>query len=324
MQGAKDLLSNHGYCEGIVVLFIFSVCISIDHVDLLDVQQDLISCDVTVFESLEGCQFLEDRNNAIQALFRNAYSALLRIFERACQTTTYLANLKKRMRNDGRMEKLEQAVSLSAIFQSLEVEKQWNDLSFLIVAIACLPPEAKKEKAAARMVFNHYRSHLNAYKRTTSIKDSEAVMKAYGKDEKADLVPLEITVDKDIEDYTWEECVTLGNRFFGVPTRLCSARPGSTILVFMVPKTLAREIEEMLTKPEFGWLMKELGVLRVHSPGIFYKDVTAAISPKSIRVGLESEVDFISLTEVSVCCILCVCACMHVLVCMHMPVYAYK
>ena len=316
----KTLHQNWGDCEEIASFIHFSVYVSIDYVDQLDIQQDLISCDVIVFETYEDGQSSERRNKAIRDLFQNAYSALLYIFERASQTTTYLADLKKRMHNVGRIEKLEHAVSLRAIFQSLEVEKQWNDLRLLIVAIACLPLEAKKEKAAARMVFNHYRSHLNAYKRTTSIKDSEALMKAYGKDEEADLVPLEITVDKNIENYTWEECVTMGNRFFGVPARPRSARPGSTILVFMVPKTLARKIEEKLSKPDIRWLMKELGVLQVHPPGICNKEMTAAISPHSIRVGLESGVDFISLTEVNVYCIF-VCACVHVFVCMHVSVY---
>lgn len=280
--------------------------------DLLDIQQDLVSCDMSIFESWR-CWSLEDHCKAIQALYFNAYSALVRILERACHTTTYFADLKKSMRNVGRVENLMQADSLSAFFHSLGIDKHWDDLYSLSVAIACLP---KAEKHTARKVFNHYRSHLKAYRRAISIKDRGAVMKASDSEEvKADLVPLEITVDKDIEDYTWEECVTMGNRFFGVRVQFSSARPGSTILVFMVPKTLAREIEEKLSKPIVQWMMKELSIRRVRALEMFDNDVSGAMSPDSIRAGLESGVDFLSRTEVRVCegeCYACLGAC-HIL-----------
>ena len=268
---------------------------------------------MSVFESWGHRRSREDRYEAIQALYSNAYSALVRILERVCRTTTYLDVLKKRMRNNLRAEKLEQADSLSGFFQSIGIEERWDNLYFLRVAISCLPPIAKREKATARKVYNLYRHHLRAYQRSTSIKDWEVLMKAHeDQDKEAGLVPLEITVTKDIEDYTWEECATMGNRFFGGHVQFCSARPGnSTIIVFMVPKTLAREIEEKLSKPDVVWTMKELGFQRVHAPGMFDKDVTAVISADSIRAGLESGVDFISLTKVCTVCI-----CVHPNVCM--------
>ena len=274
----------------------------------------MISCDVSFFESWGHQRSQEDRYKAIQTLYSNAYFALVRILERVCHTTTYLDVLKKRMRNDLRAEKLEQADSLSGFFQSLGIDEQWENLYFLSVAISCLPPIAKREKATARKVYNLYRHHLIAYQRSTSIKDREVLMKAHeDQDKEAGLVPLEITVTKDIEDYTWEECVTMGNRFFGGHVRFCSARPGnSTIIVFMVPKTLAREIEEKLSKPDVVWTMKELGFQRVHAPGMFDRNVTAVISADSIRSGLESGVDFISLTKV---CALCAYICVHPNVC---------
>ena len=91
----------------------------------------------------------------------------------------------------------------------------------------------------------------------------------------------------------------MGNHFFGVHVQFCSARPGSTILVFRVSKTLAREIEEKLFKPDVKWMMKELGIQRVRAPGMFNKEVTGTIASSCIRAGLQTGVDFLSLTEVS-------------------------
>ena len=135
-------------------------------------------------------------------------------------------------------------------------------------------------------------------------------------DSEAGLIPLEITVVKNIEDYTWEECVTLGNRFFAVHRQFCSARPGnSTTLLFLVLNTLAREIEKKLSKPDVQWMMKELGIQKVQALRKFKKDVTAAFSTESIRAGLVSGVDFISLTEVCVCVCVCMRVCVSVCVC---------
>ena len=100
-----------------------------------------------------------------------------------------------------KVENLEHTDSLSKFFHSLGVDKQWDDLYFLSLAIARLP---KGEKRTARKVFNHYRSHLRAYRRAMSIKDRETMVKASDREDKeADLVPLEIIVDKDIEDFIY-------------------------------------------------------------------------------------------------------------------------
>ena len=212
-------------------------------------KQDIVSCDISIFENWR-CRSQEDRQKAIEELYSNAYFVLVRIFGRACQATTCLVDLKQRIHNDARArKKWEQADSVNAFFLSLGIDKQWDDLHFLNVVIACLP---KTEKITARKVLNHYRSHLRSFRMATSIRDRKVVRSVSdGDDKEGNLAPWEIKVDKDIEECTWEECVTMGNRFFGVALKVpedCilsgGARPGSTTLIFMVPKTSAKEIKE--------------------------------------------------------------------------------
>ena len=274
-------------------------------VDLLDVKQDLISCDTSVFDSGGN------RHDAIRALFCNAFFLLDRVLKRACRTTTYLADLKetalhhvKTRQMDVEIEKLKQADAPRKIFMALGVDEQWSNLYFLNVAVMCLSEEAEKEKKTARAVLQHYKNHLRAYNTATSVKHKNAAMTVpHCEMVGGDLVGMEIFVDKDIEEYSYEDCITMGNHFFGVNldyVQFCSARPGSTILVFMVPTTLAREIKEKLSKPDVQWTMKELGICHVRAPGVFDEDVTIAISLNCIRAGLQSGVDFLSRTEVCV------------------------
>ena len=271
-------------------------------------------CDMSIFE-VQG-----DRNKAIRALFCNAYYLLVRILRRAC-TTTYLADLKETavhhvtVRNlDVNVEILKQAESLSAVFQALGTDEQWNDLHFLSTSVMCLPDEAVRERQTALMVLNHYRSHLRAYRKAMPIKDGAVVLKTSNHDHiGGDFVHMEITLAEDIDKLSCEDCVKVGNHFFGYDfdhNHFCDARPGnSTTLVFIVPKTLVRKVQEKLSSPDVLWMMKELGVCRVQSPGLFNKDVTKALSPASIREGLQSGVDFVSQTEVCACCVSLMCMC---------------
>ena len=212
---------------------------------------------------------------------------------------------------------MKQACDLRALFECLEVDQKWNDLHFLGVAIMSLPPEASKEKDGAHLILGQYKSYLRAYTKAVSIKEGKCVhsflQRKCGKKEK--LVVTEITVDKDMDEYTCHDLLELWTLFLietlEIPEdriEFRHARAGnSTTLVFMLTETCAKWTEEKLSKPSAVWVMKELGILQVFVAGMFNMDLREVLPNvliASIREGLKTGVNFVSLTKV--------CVCMHV------------
>ena len=228
---------------------------------------------------------------------------------------------------DATEEEVNQAQDLSALFRCLKINKNWNDFHFLDVVITSLPPEEFQKREAALLVLGQYKSYLGAYQKAISIKkgksESGVFQRKRGREER--WVVAEVTVDKDMNKYTYGECLELWKLFLikalEIPEehiQFCGAIPGnSTTLVFMVLQTFAEGTKEKLSKPAAVWLMKELGILRVYVAGVFDMDLREVL-PKaliaSIREGLKSEVDFMSITKV--CVYVCACMCMCACVCM--------
>ena len=290
----------------------------------------IISCDLDVICSKKSPQ------DAIKSLFFNAYSALIRILKTCfCCIKAVALDAVHMQQVNATEDEVKQAQDLRALFQCLEIDKKWNYLHFLDNAITNLPPEASKEREAAQVVLGHYKSHLRAYIKATSIKEGKSVLghppRKRGREER--LVVTEITVDKEMEDYTCKDCLDLWIRFLvealDIPEdniQFCNARhSNSTTLVFLVPQTFAEEIKEKLSNPAVIWIIKQLGILRVHVVGIFNNDLREAlpvIPTDSVREGLQSGVDFVLLTKVWVCactyiCVseharVCVCACVNI------------
>ena len=71
----------------------------------------------------------------------------------------------------------------------------------------------------------------------------------------------------------------------------------------MVRQIFAERTKEKLSKPDAVWLMKELGILRVHVAGVFNMDLREVLPNvliASICEGLKSGGDFMSITKVCV------------------------
>ena len=281
--------------------------------DLESYKLDIVSCDLSVMTSKKNPQ------DAIKSLFFNAYSLLVHILGTCFSTIKEVALDAVRMKQvAASREKVLEVADLRSLFECLEVDKKWDDLHFLDVAISHLP---RPTKAAARMVLGHYKSHLGAYTKAVSIKEGKTVFRLlqYKHDSESKSVVAEITVDKDIDEYTCNDCLILWKEFLVVKLgitedsiQFCDARPGnSTTLLFTVPHTFAERAEMKLSKPDVWWTMKELGILRVRVVGVFNVDlqeVVPAVPTVSIREGLEDGVDFMALTKVCMCvCVCCVC-----------------
>ena len=72
----------------------------------------------------------------------------------------------------------------------------------------------------------------------------------------------------------------------------------------MVSDTVAKGINEKLSSPAVLWVMLELCILRVHVIGVInvaIQEVLPKLLCDNIKEGLETGVDFLSLTKVCVC-----------------------
>ena len=172
------------------------------------------------------------------------------------------------------------------------------------------------------MVLSQYKSYLTHYTKAVSIKEGESVrgflQRKRGREGK--MVITKITIDKEIDEYTCHDLLDLWKLFLietleipedRIEYRL--ARAGnSTTLVFVITQTYAEDMKEKLSKPAAVWVMKELGILRVYVTGVVSMDIREVLPNVligSIREGLESGVDFVSITKVCLC--VCVHACVH-------------
>ena len=287
-------------------------------------KMDIVSCDIDVFK----CH--KHPAEAIRSLYFNTYNHLIRILRTHCSTIKSVAVSAVHMKRVTATEDdVKQAQNLHALFACLEIDKKWDDLHFLDVVIMSLPAEASKEKEAAQLVIGQYKSYLTDYMKAVSIKEGKNALnflqRKRGREEK--MVVTEITVDREIHEYTCYDLLDLWKLFLienmEIPEDRIEyrhARVGnSTILIFKITHTYCEGIKEKLSKPAVVWVMKELGILRVCVSGVVTMDIREAL-PKllnaSIQDGLESGVDFVSLTKVLVSgvyvCVCCLYACMHV------------
>ena len=289
--------------------------------------------------SLELC--LESQKHSaktIRSLYFNAYKHLIRVLSTHYSAIKSVALSAVRTKEVSATEvEVKEACDLRALFECLEVDKKWNDLYFLDVAIMSLPVEASKEKGAAQLVLSQYKSYLTQYTKAVSIKEGESIrsflQRQRGREDK--MVVTELTIDKEIDEYTCHELLGLWKLFLIETLEIPEdhieyrhARAGnSTTLVFIITQAYAEGIKKKLSKPGAMWVMKELGILRVYVAGMVSMDLREVLPNvlfASIHEGLESGVDFVSLTKVcrGVTCV-CVCACMCVCVWACVGVHAY-
>ena len=241
-------------------------------------KMDIVLCDSSVFESHKSPA------EAIRSLYFNAYNHLIRILSTHCSAIKSVALSAARTKRVSATEvEVKEACDLRALFECLEVDKKWNDLHFLDVAIMSLPVEASKEKGAAQLVLGQYKSYLTHYTKAVSIKEGESVrgflQRKRGREGK--MVITKITIDKEIDEYTCHDLLDLWKLFLietleipedRIEYRL--ARAGnSTTLVFVITQTYAEGMKEKLSKPAAVWVMKELGILRVYVTGVVSVDL---------------------------------------------------
>ena len=266
----------------------------------------IITCNMDILCSQK------EPEDAIKSLFFNAYKMLICILHNCFDNIKMSALDAVRMKQvNATEEEVNQAQDLRTLFRCLKIDENWNELHFLGVAINSLPLEESVKKMEALLVLNQYRSYLYAYRKAIAIKEGKSgfglPQRKRGRDER--WVVTEVTVDKDITDYTYADCLELWKLFLikaleipkdRIEFRL--ARAGeSTTLVFMIAQTYTEGIKEKLSKPAAVWVMKELGILRVHVAGVVsvdLREVLPNVLNPSIREGLKSGVDFVSLTNV--------------------------
>ena len=286
-------------------------------------KMDIVSCDLCVFESDKSPA------DAIRSLYFNAYNHLIRILNTQCSAIKSVAVRAVRMKQVLATEdEVTQSCNLNAIFECLEVDKKWNDLHFLEVAITSLPVEASKEKGAAQLVLGQYKSYLTHYTKAVSIKEGKSVRGffPYKLSREGKMIVTEITINKEIDEYTCHDLLDLWKLLLIETLEIpedrieyrCARAGNSTTLVFIITQIYTEGIKEKVFKPAAVWVMKELDILRVHIAGVVsvnLREVLPDVLLASIREGLKSGVDFVSLTKVCACVCVCVCVCVRVCVC---------
>ena len=297
-------------CGSLLPLFLCSLdaalTCSSDHDIMHTYTTGIITCDMDIIRSQK------DHEKAIKSLFFNTYSMLIRILRNcfdSIKTSALDAALMQQV--DATEEEVNQAQDLNALFRCLKINRNWNELHFLDVAIISLPPEESAKREAALLVLGQYKSYLGAYQKAIAMKEGKSefglLQRKRGREER--WVVTEVTVDKDITDFTYADCLELWKLFLikalEIPDdhiKFRIARAGnSTTLVFMIVQTYAEGIKEKLFKPAAVWVMKELGIFRVYVAGVVSMDLREVLPNvliASIREGLKSGVDFVSITKV--------------------------
>ena len=296
---------------------------SIDHNDMHTYTTGIIRCDMNILRSKK------EPEKAIKSLFFNTYSMLVRILCNCFDSIKASALDAALMQQvDATEEEVNQAQDLSTLFRCLNIHGNWNELNFLDVAITRLPPEESVKREAALLVLGQYRSYLEAYHKAIAIKEGKSefglLQSKQGREER--WVVAEVTVDKGITNFTYADCLELWKVFLikalEIPEDCIEfhhARPdNSTTLVFLIVQKYAEGTKEKLSKPAAVWVMKELGILRVHVAEVVsvdLREVLPNVLIASICEGLKSGVDFVSLTKVCVCVYARMCARVCVCVC---------
>lgn len=204
----------------------------------------------------------------------------------------------------GSETKINSATDVGSLLNDIGV--CWNDVYFLFRAIACIDEESNK-KFALDIVQNYF-AYLKKYRTAVNIADGRQAFST-PTHMKVDAVMLEITHNKDVRNYTMDDCQQLFNAFLldtlKIPReRISYVRGGptnSTIVVFQVSQQFTRSIEEKLAESWVVCVMLQLDILRVHIPEICDVDLcalTPQVRSASIRGGMMANVDFISLTQV--------------------------
>ena len=276
-------------------------------------KMDIVSCDLSVFKSQKHPA------EAIRSLYFNAYNHLIRILSAHCSAIKSVALRAVRMKQVVATEdEVTQSRNINALFECLEVDKKWNDLHFLDVAIMSLPVEASKEKGAAQLVLAQYKTYLTDYTKAVSIKEGKSVRGFLQRklSREGKMIVTEITINKEIDEYTCHDLLDLWKLLLietlEIPEDRIEYRraraDNSTTLVFIITQTYAEGIKKKLSKPAAVWVMKELGILRVYVAGVVSMDLREVLPNVLIviiREGLKSGVDYVSLTKV--CLRACVC-----------------
>ena len=114
--------------------------------------------------------------DAIKDRYFSLYLKLHEILSPCCESIRQTALFAVRTGQlSATEEEVKRAHNLEALFRCLKVDEKWHDTTFLGEAIRRLPPEKAKEKEAALMILDMYRSHLSEYKKATSIKEGKGM-----------------------------------------------------------------------------------------------------------------------------------------------------
>ena len=257
-------------------------------------------------------------DRVIRLLYANALSRIIRLLEPHLHVVKEAANtyLQLGLHEEEEYVKLcdiQSAGSISELLNRMSVRAKWESTCFLQQAVDAIPAKAI-ERDVADAILSHYNLHLAIYERATLLKDDLTKKKeSENEDEKkqivatTDLVPVELTSFKSLEEFTCEDChrlqVRILSQVYGIPAEkiiCCDAvERQSTTVTFLVPNEFAYIIMQCTTQLETVWILLELSVIEVAISGFTFKP-TMGCFLTLLRGSKPFTADLLGVTEVRV------------------------
>ena len=205
---------------------------------------------------------------------------------------------------------VQSAKSISELLSRMSTK--WNTTCFLEQAVDAIPAKAI-EREVAEAILSHYNLHLAIYERATLLKDDLAKKESEDEDEKkqivatTDLVPVDRTSFKSLEEFTCEDChrlqVRILSQAYGIPAekiiRLDAVERQSTTVTFLVPIGFTYIIMQRTTQLETVWILLELSIIEVAISGFTFKP-TVGCFLTLLRGSKPFTADLLGVTEVRV------------------------
>ena len=226
------------------------------------------------------------------------------------EETLGLINTGLMMVSEEDVKKIKEADSVGSIFSYLNIQEEWNDLSYISTVVNILPKESLNE---AEAVLYHYEQHLLDYRYIMSMKKRLPALQGEEEVSQGDDAAVQITVKDTIPEVTYGRCMELW-RFLLIEgagidrskTRWYPVQPGnSCVITFYIPRRHTRDVIDATSRGPLLWSLLELGVLRIsidHNPGSWHIDIKWSTICYSIQQTLLNGGDLLRSTKVSALC----------------------
>ena len=270
-------------------------------------KRDRCSLQKTMKKALKNKKL--EPGNLIKSLYLNTYVHVADILEHNAHHSTKMVRAAQTAIKlglaEGDAEALTTTLTVAELLDKLSISVNWDDIDLLYTIVRCLP---EKASALAMTLLERYEVYLDVYEEALRLKDQLTEVAAATELTK-ELIPVEVTVAKELSEFTCKDCkellAVLLCHAFRIPRKMISvteARSGdSTTVVFVILKACVWNVIQYSVEGVSLWAYKELGVTKVRIPSLFEVNVSQLLTvhfKAALRSGLIGDVDFVGVTKV--------------------------